>query len=352
MSRKGQRCAASRAIRQSQRASGIHAVTGDELMSGFVRQTHGRAREGAGEEMRRSPGAIRNRASRYPGIRPFLSDRRNGAQPRRAQDATSQLHFRDRWMMLRALFICSFLFFVMVFIPSPTRAQWKTPWSYRRGSDGPARWASLDPAYAACQGKEQSPIDIRYARKSNLPRLRFEFKRGPLDILNNGYTAVRVNYAPGNGNFLVVGEKRYELTQFHFHHPSEEQIHGKPYAMGAHFMFRASDGTLAGVAVLLNAGRANATIQQLWRYMPKKAGKAHLIPGVEIDPEGLLPRNTAYYAYMGSLSAPPCTEGVRWFVLKAPVIISAAQISAFAKLYPHDVRPIQPLRGRVVEESR
>ena len=243
-------------------------------------------------------------------------------------------------------------FFVLFIVPRGARAQWKTPWSYNKGADGPARWASLDPAYAACNGNEQSPIDIRYAGKAALPALRFDFKPGPLDIVNNGFTAVRVDYAPGNGNVLIVGGKRYELTQFHFHHPSEEWIHGKPYDMGAHFMFVAGDGTVAGVAVFLKAGKPNAAIEQLWKYMPKAAGKAREISGVAFDPAGLLPRNTAYYTYMGSISAPPCTEGVKWFVLKTPVSISRTQINAFARLYPHDVRPIQPLDGRIVKQGQ
>jgi carbonic anhydrase len=240
--------------------------------------------------------------------------------------------------------------FAAVLVSVAPRAQWKTPWSYD-GPNGPARWAALDPEYAACNGKEQSPIDIRNARKSKLPALRFEFKNGPLNIINNGYTAVRVNYAPGNGNFLIVGDKRYELTQFHFHHPSEEYILGKPYDMVMHLMYQANDRKVAGVAVLLKEGRANATVQRLWKYMPETAGKEHKIPGVDINPGGLLPSETTYYTYIGSLTAPPCTEDVRWFVLKNPMTVSAAQINAFAKLYPHDVRPVQPLNGRAVEES-
>ena len=115
-----------------------------------------------------------------------------------------------------------------VLVPAGPRAQWKTRWTYE-GPTGAEHWGDLDPEYAACKvGKEQSPIDIRKAEKAALAAIRFEYKSRPLRIINNGYTAVRVNYAPGNGNFLVVGDKRYELTQFHFHHPSEEYIHGKP----------------------------------------------------------------------------------------------------------------------------
>jgi carbonic anhydrase len=241
-----------------------------------------------------------------------------------------------------------------VLAPVGSRAQWKTPWTYE-GSAGAEHWSDLDPEYAACNGgKEQSPIDIRNAEKAELPAIRFEYHRGPLKyLINNGYT-IRVNYhdAPGDGSFLIAGGKRYQLTQFHFHRPSEEYIQGKPYDMVVHFMHTASDGKVAGVAVLLKAGSANATIQQIWEHMPKTPGKEKEIAGVTIDPGGLLPRDGTYYTYMGSLTAPPCTEGVTWFVLKTPVDISLEEIKAFAELYPNDVRPLQPLNGRVVKESR
>jgi carbonic anhydrase len=237
-------------------------------------------------------------------------------------------------------------------VPAGPRAQWKIPWSYE-GAKGPEHWGDLDPEYANCKaGKEQSPIDIRNAEKAELPALRFVYKSGPLKIINNGYTAVRVNYAPGNGNFLIVGDQRYELRQFHFHHPSEEYIHGKPYDMVAHLMHEASDGKVAAVAVLLKAGSANTTVQQLWEHMPQTPGREEVIAGVEVNPAGLLPRDTSYYTYMGSQTAPPCTEGVTWFVLKTPREISAEEMSTFAALYPQDVRPTQPLNGRVVKESQ
>ena len=248
----------------------------------------------------------------------------------------------------------SFLLLVVaaVLVPAVPRAQWKTHWTYE-GPTGADHWGDVDAEYAACKvGKEQSPVDIQDTEKAELPSIRFEYRSGPLRIINNGYTAVRVNYAPGNGNFLIVGDKRYELTQFHFHHPSEEYIHGKPFDMVAHLMHQANDGKVAAVAVLLMAGRANAIVHQLWDHMSNTPGKEEVIAGVEVDPTGLLPRETSYYTYMGSLTAPPCSEGVTWFVLKTPVDISAEEISAFAALYPHDVRPLQPLNGRVVKESQ
>jgi carbonic anhydrase len=254
-------------------------------------------------------------------------------------------NLRRGWLMFALLTLAA------VLVPAGARAQWKTQWTY----EGAAHWSDLDPDYAACNaGREQSPVDIQTTEKAELPALRFEYKNAPLKyLINNGHT-IRVNYhdAPGSGNFLIVGEKRYQLTQFHFHRPSEEYIHGKSYDMVVHFMHEASDGKVAGVAVVLKAGKSNFTIQQLWEHMPKTEGKEEDVAGVELNPAGLVPHDTAYYTYMGSLTAPPCTEGVTWFVLKTPVDISAEEISAFAKLYPHDVRPPQPLNGRVVKESR
>ena len=238
--------------------------------------------------------------------------------------------------------------------PAGVHAQWKTRWAYG-GATGPEHWGGLDPDYAACEtGKEQSPIDIRNAQKADLPAIRFEYRSGPLKYLINNGKTIRVNYhdATGTGNTLIVGGERYQLTQFHFHRPSEEYIDGKPYDMEVHLMHESSGGNVAGVTVFLRAGAANATVQKIWAHMPQTEGKELEVAGVEIDPRGLLPPNAAFYMYMGSLTAPPCTEGVTWFVLKTPVDISPAQIAQFAKLYPHDVRPLQPLNGRAVQASQ
>jgi len=235
---------------------------------------------------------------------------------------------------------------------APAPSGWKTPWAYD-GPLGPSHWADLDSAYATCRdGKEQSPIDVRGAVTANLPPLQFDYHPGPLDhLINNGY-AVRVNYHEDEQpNVLRVGDETYRLVQFHFHHPSEEYVGGKAYPMVIHLMHQSSDGKLAGVAVLLEAGKPNAAVQRIRDHMPLAKGAEHDISGVTIDPAGLLPADRSYYTYMGSVSAPPCTEGVTWFVLKTPVEVSPAQIRAFARVYPHDVRPLQPLNGRVVRQS-
>jgi carbonic anhydrase len=231
------------------------------------------------------------------------------------------------------------------------KSPWRTPWDYQ-GARGSDHWSELDSEYAACNGKEQSPIDIRNAKKADLPVLRFQSKDGPLKyVVNNGHT-IRVNYRPGNGNFLLVEEKRYELTQFHFHRPSEERIRGTAYDMEAHLMYQTKDGEVAGVTVFVKPGSANSTVEKVWEHMPKTEGQEE-VSGVQINPDGLLPRVTgSYYMYTGSLTAPPCTEGVIWFVLKNPIEMSTGQINAFAKLYPDDARPVQPLNHRVVQERQ
>lgn len=226
---------------------------------------------------------------------------------------------------------------------------WRTPWTYAEAS----RWSDLDPDYATCNtGKQQSPIDIHNAQKAALPPLQFESKLGPLRyVTNNGHT-IRVNYQPGNQNFLVADGKSYELVQFHFHHPSEEYIEGKPREMEAHLMYKAGDGKVAGVTVFVRPGRANPTARSVWQQMPRTEGQQE-VAGIEINPGELLPPDTAaYYMYLGSVTAPPCTEGVTWFVLKTPIEMSTEQIQAFAKIYPNNVRPLQPLNGRVVKQSR
>jgi carbonic anhydrase len=230
---------------------------------------------------------------------------------------------------------------------------WKTHWDYE-GPRGADHWSTLDPAYALCnEGNEQSPINIQSTQKAPLPALQFDYKVEPVRyVINNGYT-IRVNYhdAPGSGSFLVVGGKRYQLMQFHFHRPSEEYVYGKQYPMVLHLMHQASDGEVAAVAVVLKAGRANPAVERVWEHMPRTEGQ-EAVPGVELNPADMLPGHTGYYLYMGSVTAPPCTEHVKWFVLKTPVEVSAEQIQAFASLYPHNVRPLQPLNGRIVKESQ
>lgn len=224
----------------------------------------------------------------------------------------------------------------------------KVQWSYE-GKGGPQRWDEIDPEYAACRsGKRQSPIDIRDGAKLALEPIKFDYKPSALRIVDEGHT-VQVNYA--EGSFIIVDGVRYDLKQFHFHKPSEERIDGKAYDMVVHLVHRSSEGRLAVVAVLMEAGPPNAFLQALWPHLPLQSGREIAPPEVSIDLNSLLPESRAYYAYMGSLTTPPCTEGVLWLVMKAPVTISADQVGVFGKLYSMNARPTQPANGRLIKES-
>jgi carbonic anhydrase len=220
--------------------------------------------------------------------------------------------------------------------------QSKTHWSYT-GEDNPAKWGELDAAYATCSvGKRQSPISIARAKATELPALQFHYSAVPLNIIDNGHT-IQVNYPAGST--LKVGDKTYALKQFHFHHPSEEQIKGKGSDMVAHLVHADDEGHLAVVAVLLKRGASNAFLASIWKNFPAEKEKSIENASVSVNVADLLPSDYRYYTYLGSLTTPPCSEGVTWYVLKTPVQLSTEQVAAFAKVYPMNARPIQPLNG-------
>ena len=222
-------------------------------------------------------------------------------------------------------------------------------WTYK-GEHGPEHWGDMDPAFAACKtGQQQSPIDIKGAKAADLPAIRFDYKATPLHIINNGHT-IQVNYAPGSS--ISVGGKSYELKQFHFHHPSEEEIDGKHFAMVAHLVHADAQGKLAVVGVLLESGAANKLIETVWSHIPASAGPEQKIDSVTINIADLLPADRGYYTFPGSLTTPPCSEGVTWFVLKKQTTISKGQAESFGKIYPMNARPIQPLHDRTVLETK
>jgi carbonic anhydrase len=170
-----------------------------------------------------------------------------------------------------------------------------------------------------------------------------------LHIIDNGHT-VQVNY--GAGSSMSVDGKRYDLVQFHFHRPSEETIDGKAYPMEAHLVHKDAEGHLAVVAVLLKQGKESPFLRALWANLPAEKEKEKVVGKVSINAASLLPKNHAYYTFPGSLTTPPCSEGVTWFVLTTPVDLSSSQVARFEKIYPHNARPTQPLNGRVVKASQ
>ncbi|HEB58444.1 MAG TPA: carbonic anhydrase family protein [Gammaproteobacteria bacterium] len=218
-------------------------------------------------------------------------------------------------------------------------------WGYE-GHEGPMHWGDISHDYHMCKdGKQQSPIDIRGATPKALDAIGFSYTASPKNIVNNGHT-IQVNMKPGST--ITVGGKTYKLLQFHFHSPSEHKIDGKPADMVAHFVHQADDGQLGVVAVLFKKGKANPIIGKLWKKMPKNHGGNADLAGMSLSVADLLPGNRAYYNYSGSLTTPPCSEGVNWMVLKSPVNVSAAQVKAFTDIFPKSVRPTQPLHGREI----
>jgi carbonic anhydrase len=215
---------------------------------------------------------------------------------------------------------------------------------------GPSHWGELKPEFAMCKtGHHQSPIDIRNPTKADLPPIQFEYKPSPLHIIDNGHT-IMVNYSPGS--FMQVGDKKYELKQFHFHRPSEEKVNGKGFDMTVHLVHADESGKLAVIAVLLEKGADSPLVHELWSDLPKEKDKEEYFDGVRIDLSQILPADRGYYTFSGSLTTPPCSEDVTWFVLKQPATISAEEIERFSRLYRDDARPTQPLYDRIVLESQ
>jgi carbonic anhydrase len=221
-------------------------------------------------------------------------------------------------------------------------------WSYD-GEGSPANWSKLDPKNAVCAtGDRQSPIDIRDGIKVDLAPIQFDYRPSTFRIIDNGHT-IQANI--GDSTITVTG-KTYELIQFHFHKPSEEKVNGRAFDMVAHLVHKSDDGKLAVVAVLMERGSENPFIQTLWNNLPLEKNVAVEPPDMVINPLNFLPAVRNYYTYIGSLTTPPCTEGVLWLVMKQPVQISTEQIGIFSRLYRNNARPIQTTSGRLIKEGR
>jgi len=224
-------------------------------------------------------------------------------------------------------------------------------WSYA-GATGPAKWAKLEKSFASCaSGKTQSPIDIpdAEARKGDLPPLLFDYRPVPLRIVDDGHT-IQVNYAPGST--VSVEGKRYELIEFHFHKPSEHKISGKAHDMEVQLVHKGKDGKLAVIAIMLDEGKESALIKTLWANLPQTKDREKVVDAVKINALELLPRDKGYYTFAGSLTTPPCSEDVKWFVLKTPTQISADEAARFARSYPMNARPVQELIPRDIQATR
>ncbi len=221
-------------------------------------------------------------------------------------------------------------------------------WDYT-GKLGPAAWPKLSREYKTCgTGKQQSPIDIHNAKLNKaLKPIEFHYIAGPMSLVNNGHT-VQVNVAPGS--YMIANGTRYDLVQFHFHHPSEETVKGKLSDMVVHLVHKSADGKLAVIAIRLNEGAPNAVLATLWEHLPKTNGATDKT-SENVNAAGLLPVDRGYWTYTGSLTVPPCTEGVQWFVFEQEKELSREQLRAFAALYKFNARPLQNPHGRKIEAS-
>lgn len=217
-------------------------------------------------------------------------------------------------------------------------------WGYG-GTIGPKNWGKLKPDYRLCStGTMQTPINLTNAMAGAANSVKRDYKTMPLKIENNGHT-IQVNATPGST--CTVDGERFELLQFHVHHPSEHLLSGKATRLEIHFVHRNAAGQLAVLGVFYEPGpSALAGLDPIWAAMPRSAGPEREISAISIAPETLFPTNPRHFRYQGSLTTPPCSEGVTWVVYAQPVTVSAAQVRAFAQLFPNNARPVQPLNRR------
>jgi carbonic anhydrase len=224
-------------------------------------------------------------------------------------------------------------------------------WSYE-GASGPQAWGRLKPDFNVCAtGKRQSPINIEESGTLQGPAepLQFNYQPSSGTVVNNGHT-IQVDLFGDNA--MTVRGSTFKLLQFHFHHPSEERVNYQGFAMVVHLVHKNAEGQLAVVAVLLEPGAANALINKVWTHMPLDTGDRVRLPTGLIDMNELLPKDQRYYQFMGSLTTPPCSEGVLWLVLKQPTPVSREQIKLFSLLFPNNARPVQPVNGRPVRDAQ
>lgn len=218
-------------------------------------------------------------------------------------------------------------------------------WGYT-GKYGPTHWGELSPEFTTCSsGKNQSPINISELIEGNLPVLKLDYKAGGNEVINNGHT-IKINYTPGS--MMHAAGKSFELKQLHFHTPSENTINGQSYPMEAHFVHADKDGNLAVIALFYNQGKTDIELEKAWMSMPEKTGKTLQLSD-QVNALKLLPTNHDYYRFNGSLTTPPCTEGVEWYAIKQIATVSKEQIDKFSQIMGHpNNRPVQPINARIV----
>ncbi|MDN3723559.1 carbonic anhydrase family protein [Aequorivita sp. SDUM287046] len=227
-------------------------------------------------------------------------------------------------------------------------------WGYD-GESSPEHWAEIEKE-STCGGSHQSPIDIVTAnvvsQASGLKASDIHYDASTLihDVTNNGHS-IQYNFE-AKDNYVDFKGKRYDLVQFHFHAASEHSINGMHYPLVVHLVHVSSDKEYVVLAIMVEEGKESKTFDFIETYLPVQAGETKTIGQPHSFSKYIL-GNFEHYYYKGSLTTPPCTEGVNWFIFTEPLSISAAQAKAIADLMPrYNYRPTQPLNDRKVYLSK
>ena len=234
---------------------------------------------------------------------------------------------------------------VLAFTAGSALAAEHPHWGYS-GEEGPDHWGELDPAYEICaKGLNQSPINLTGFIEAELEPITFEYSGLVTEVVNNGHS-IQANYAAGST--IKAAGRTFELKQFHFHSPSENHIDGKEFPLEAHFVHVDTEGHIAVIGVMFEIGEENPGLRKLWKQMPEEEGTRAAM-ATQVRADELLPADRDYYRFNGSLTTPPCTEGVYWFMMKNYLTASREQVEQFTRVMGHpDNRPIQPTDARPV----
>ena len=263
--------------------------------------------------------------------------------------------FKSRFSTIKAIALSSLLMIILLVANLAIAPAWSESvhWGYD-GAESPENWGKLSDKFRLCElGTAQSPINIKNLSIGSPANIQFDYRPSPLEIVNNGHS-IQVNYAEGSS--ITLEGKKYALLQFHFHSPSEHQINDQNAPMELHLVHRLisegdepnSSNQLAVIGVMLEQGKANPLVAELWKNIPA-IGATKKVNIRKINAMKLLPASKSYFSYDGSLTTPPCSEGVKWQVFTQPLTISPEQIATFTRLYPNDARPVQRLNERMVE---
>lgn len=218
-------------------------------------------------------------------------------------------------------------------------------WEYT-GDTGPAHWGELSENWSTCStGQSQSPIDIIFTAAGEGDDIMLDYKPSGISVVNNGHT-IQQNFDAGST--MQSGGSTYDLVQFHFHSPSEHTFNGKHFPLEVHLVHADKAGNLAVVGVMFEEGEANETLEKVWQVMPEKADMTNTSEQ-KFNAHDLLPKDIDFALYSGSLTTPPCSEGVRWHVVQEPLEVSQLQIKKFQDVISANNRPILPLNGRTVK---